>query len=185
MERELIYKGSKHKLYKGDIINKWTLLGFVSNKKFPSNGNRAYLQVKCICGSVQEVLVSTITNAQSKGCRFCTLKIYKDDDITGEYVSHLKHGADVRNLCFEITKEDIYNQYLKQNRKCAISGQDVYFRIRRSGEVSTASVDRINSLKGYTVDNIQILHKTINRMKWDLNQNHFIELCKLISKNNE
>ena len=49
----------------------------------------------------------------------------------------------------------------------------------------TASLDRIDSLKGYTEDNVQWVHKHINFMKGSLSENKFIEYCKLIVKNNE
>ena len=48
---------------------------------------------------------------------------------------------------------------------------------------STASLDRIDSSKGYTIDNIQWLHKDINKMKWDFSQEKFLELCKKIVNN--
>lgn len=46
----------------------------------------------------------------------------------------------------------------------------------------TASLDRIDSTKGYTLDNIQWVHKHINVMKMDLDQEYFIKLCKLVTK---
>ena len=48
----------------------------------------------------------------------------------------------------------------------------------------TASVDRIDSNKGYEKGNIQIVHKIVNRMKWSLNQKAFIWFCKKIYENN-
>jgi hypothetical protein len=48
----------------------------------------------------------------------------------------------------------------------------------------TASLDRIDSSKGYTKNNIQWIYKPINSMKRDYTQERFIELCKLVAKNN-
>ena len=45
----------------------------------------------------------------------------------------------------------------------------------------TASLDRIDSSKGYIEGNIQWVHKDINRMKGDSSDNDFIKLCKIIS----
>ena len=39
------------------------------------------------------------------------------------------------------------------------------------------SLDRIDSLQSYTLDNIQLMRSTINIMKSDLEQNSFIEFC--------
>lgn len=47
----------------------------------------------------------------------------------------------------------------------------------------TASLDRIDSSKGYKIENIQWVHKDINQMKSALENNKFIELCELVSEN--
>lgn len=52
-------------------------------------------------------------------------------------------------------------------------------------EWQTASLDRINSSIGYTIDNVQWVHKKINMMKMDLSQEEFINYCRLVVKNNE
>jgi hypothetical protein len=45
----------------------------------------------------------------------------------------------------------------------------------------TASLDRIDSTKGYIKGNIQWVHKDVNKMKWNWNQSNFINWCKLIT----
>ncbi len=53
--------------------------------------------------------------------------------------------------------------------------------IRRDSGVS-ASIDRIDSSKEYTIDNVQLVHKDVNLMKNHFNQDYFINMCKMISK---
>ena len=54
---------------------------------------------------------------------------------------------------------------------------------------TTASLDRIDSSKGYTKSNIQWVHKDINKMKSDFSMLRFLELCyavlngRLLSEN--
>lgn len=105
-------------------------------------------------------------------------------DIPSKYFKKLKYGAKKRGLLFEITMEDIWNQYLKQNKKCMLTGQLIQF----SGNLNLknkASVDRIDSSKGYTKDNIQILDKDINIMKLKFNQQYFISLCNKVTVYNK
>lgn len=45
----------------------------------------------------------------------------------------------------------------------------------------TASLDRIDSNKGYNKENIQWVHKYINKMKMDFNQDYYIEMCRKVS----
>ncbi len=47
------------------------------------------------------------------------------------------------------------------------------------------SVDRIDSNKGYTVDNIQLVCAIINRMKMNLSNDEFISLCDALASNNK
>lgn len=80
-----------------------------------------------------------------------------------------------------VTKEQLWDLFLKQNRKCALSGLDLTIGSHR---INNASVDRIDSTKGYDIDNIQFVHKDINMMKRWYNQDYFINICKLIAENN-
>ena len=44
---------------------------------------------------------------------------------------------------------------------------------KRHNDSKTASLDRIDSSKGYTEDNIQWVHKDVNQMKMDLPEQRF------------
>jgi len=46
---------------------------------------------------------------------------------------------------------------------------------------NTASLDRIDSSKGYVKDNVQWVHKDINRMKWNFPQDKFVKLCSFVA----
>jgi len=46
--------------------------------------------------------------------------------------------------------------------------------------VNTASLDRIDSSKGYESGNIQWVHKQLNNMKQALPENEFFEWIKLV-----
>lgn len=103
--------------------------------------------------------------------------------IPSRYFKSLLHGANRRKIYFNISIDDIWKQFEKQNQKCALSGLDLKFpSFGEKPTKQTASLDRINSDFGYTKDNIQWLHKDVNKMKWELSQERFLELCKLISK---
>jgi len=48
----------------------------------------------------------------------------------------------------------------------------------------TASLDRIDSSKGYIEGNVQWVHRKINMMKQSYTQEEFIELCQAVVRNN-
>lgn len=102
----------------------------------------------------------------------------KHDSISSEQIGNMIRGAKERNLEFDITCDDIYSKYIKQNKKCALSGIDILFNKDR--KLTTASVDRIDSSKGYTVSNIQIVHKDFNALKSNFPEKDLFNMCKLI-----
>lgn len=83
-----------------------------------------------------------------------------------------------RKLQFTISEKEMWQLLKDQHYKCALSGLDIYFNHSRD---KTASLDRIDSNKGYHLNNVQWVHKEINRMKMDLLQKQFIQLCELVS----
>lgn len=108
-------------------------------------------------------------------------------EISGSYWKHTEWNAKIRNLPFEISIEQIWELYLQQDRKCSLSGIDLHLNTKGykyTAEI-TASIDRIDSSKGYTIDNVQWVHKTINLMKMHLSDTEFIKWCTLIVKEND
>jgi hypothetical protein len=99
-----------------------------------------------------------------------------------DFFSNIKRSAISRNLEFSITIEQIWDLFLKQERKCYLSGRKLYFKSKRSKNVCTASLDRIDSSKGYTMDNVQWIDSKINIMKHTGTNEEFINLCNLVSK---
>jgi hypothetical protein len=100
-------------------------------------------------------------------------------DISAHYWSRIKRCASERNLEFSIAIEEIWNLFIKQNKKCALTGLDISIE----GE-HTASLDRVDSKKGYEISNVQWVHKDVNLMKMDFDLNEFFSYCKLITEFN-
>lgn len=114
------------------------------------------------------------------------------DHLCGGIISKIIGG--IKSRCvngrvieFNITLDDIWNQFVKQNKKCAISGVEITFPKTNKDYREykwTASVDRIDSKLGYTPDNIQIVHKKINVIKFDMSTEELFTWCKIIASNN-
>ena len=125
---------------------------------------------------------------QSKYSNSCVKHYYKrrtHHEITGKYWANLKHGAKARNLVFNITIDYAWQLFLDQNRKCALSGLDlVFYQPGNKFTDTTASLDRIDSSKGYIIGNIQWVYKKINYLKMNMPQEEFIQLCKLVANHN-
>lgn len=116
-------------------------------------------------------------------------KGYKE--IAGTNWTYYKKGALRRGFKFDITIEYAWDLFLEQDRKCALSGQDIGFNIKTGSlskygyQKNTASLDRIDSKKGYVRGNVQWLHKDLNKLKSNLDEKEFIKLCTLVSNMNK
>lgn len=106
------------------------------------------------------------------------------ESISKNFWNNVKSGAKSRNLDFDITPEYIWFMYLKQNKKCSLSGIDIFFGKNKKDE-TTASIDRIDNNLGYLINNVQIVHKKINAMKSNMSQSDFIYFCKMVGSNNQ
>lgn len=122
--------------------------------------------------------------SEGKVCRSCSWgERYKDLVVNGiplPWFNKFKSAAKERGIPFLITPEDVALQFSKQNGLCALTGQDLSFKVPR-GKIHDASIDRIDSNKPYSTDNIQIVHKDINMLKHTLPQEVFISLCKKVA----
>ena len=117
-----------------------------------------------------------------EGNRSNTWKGYKDISFT--YWSQINRGAADRDYEFDITIDQNWSLYERQGRRCAISGVDINIEPGTTRRYkNTASLDRIDSSLGYTLGNIQWVHKMVNKIKNDLPQDEFIGWCKLITDN--
>jgi hypothetical protein len=167
-------------------LSEVTLLDINPIKK----GNNIYYKVKCnTCN--KELNKASYQLGKSK-CQ--CIKSQKPvhnfkgvGDVSSAYFERAKRGArERRNMEFSITIEDAWKQFQKQNGLCALTGLPIILdrnNTKTGRLIMTASLDRIDSGKGYIVNNIQWIHKHINLMKNNFDQKYFIDMCKLIAKN--
>lgn len=110
------------------------------------------------------------------------------EDISGKFWATLKQSARLRNHQLKLTIQEAWELFLKQEKKCALTSLPLTFaKSNRTTSQSdyTASLDRIDSKKDYTADNIQWVHKDVNLMKQQYNHDYFIYMCHLVSEQNQ
>jgi hypothetical protein len=125
------------------------------------------LSKKKSCGCIRV----GVESAHWKGCGL----------LSGTKFTKIKIDAKKRNLEFDVSISYLWNLFESQGGKCALSGELIEMRTSKNHELATASLDRIDSSKGYVEGNLQWLHKDVNVMKWDLTTDRFVELCQKIS----
>jgi len=172
----------------GDIIGNKEIVEYCgADKKF----RVSLWKYRClICGTISgPVRTGTLTRKDRLGAvpRCCydrnravgklspTWKGYQD--IPHSYYSQILSGAKKRNYTFRISIEDMWDQWVKQSGRCAYTKLSLNF----GGLCPTASLDRINNIYGYEVGNIQWVHKTINKMKNDMDEDEFLNFCAMVT----
>jgi hypothetical protein len=68
-------------------------------------------------------------------------------------------------------------------KKCALSGLELTFESDSKKSIDrNASLDRIDSKKGYIKGNVQWVDKRLNVMKMDLSLDFFLNACKMVTE---
>ena len=105
---------------------------------------------------------------------------------------NIKKSSKQRNLTFDLTKEDLEEQWIKQNGQCFFSKIKLKPMIdfnkrdyKRFSSEKALGLDRINSLKGYIKNNIIFVSLKVNIMKGKSSEKEFIEICKKIYLNSK
>lgn len=88
-------------------------------------------------------------------------------------------SALTRGYVWELTPEYIDTMYHEQKGQCIYSGLPITWSV--TGWDHTASIDRIDNAKGYTEDNVQLVHKDVNMMRGSLDDGTFRMLCIAIA----
>lgn len=119
-------------------------------------------------------------------------------DLTKTQVLRIKNKALERNLEWseDMTTEFLWLLFEKQNHKCALTGLPITLTKGKNVPMQTnqrnldysgwtASLDRIDSNKGYIKENVQWVHRNINIMKNSYTEEYFLELCKNVVNHNK
>lgn len=158
----------------------WTI---VSDQVFKKDSNRGtYWKVQCKCGRESLKLAQHIVQGRGKCCKSCSKTTTFKDSFALAYMNRIIKRAEKINVEYNLNPEYLYELFLLQDKKCALSGVDIQFSNSwNSKSNQTASLDRIDNTQGYIIGNVQWVHKDVNFMKGKLSEERFIELCQLIS----
>lgn len=143
-----------------------------------SDSNRSsFYNCVCDCGTNKRVRARCLISGRTRTCGCKTSYKAIPGAVFGKILRNCKRKTKI--LRCDISIIDLNDLWIKQNGKCALTGAKLF--LHSKSIKCTASLDRINSVGNYTKDNIQWVHKVVNRMKWNLVQKDFLDWCKLIS----
>jgi hypothetical protein len=108
--------------------------------------------------------------------------------IFSSFWKDIQYNAKKRHILFNVGQQEIIDLFIRQNGKCAITGQNIILPIMTKDyrqRIHTASLDRIDNHHGYVIENLQWVHKIVNQSRMDLNIHYYKYLANLVYKNNE
>ena len=171
----------------GQVFGKLTVLQLMESSR---DGSRLW-QCVCECGNAYQA-TSRHLNRANNNVRSCGCDQFKKGsrhaqwegagEISGHWWSgHIKHSANCpsrKAIELSLTKEEAWSLFLKQERRCALTG--VVLTFDNKSHTNTASLDRIDNNIGYKIGNVRWVHKTINMMKRTYSDTYFIEWCQRV-----
>ena len=180
----------KVKIKSGDKFGDWIAIEL--DKERSLRTKTTYWFFQCGCGTKISRLARKIINGDFKCCLKCKgeknrgKKHYHWNGyggIHGTFIGKIRRDAKKVGREFNITAEYIWELFIKQNRKCALSGVEIWFAktsMNIGKDKNTASLDRIDSTKGYIEGNVQWVHKWVNIMKRNMTDDQFIDFCQKV-----
>lgn len=182
------------KNFSGQTIKGRYIIEPVAETMHFSESARRIWTVQCLsCNKIYDMVESGFTGPSNTAerCRDCAYqerqgeksynyKGYKD--LRGSYLSKMRLLSARRGRPFTVDVKFLWELFQKQDGKCALSGVPIHFSPDYAKWNQTASLDRIDSNGGYTPDNVQWVHKDLNRMKSNFTQEQFIEYCTMVAK---
>ena len=170
-------------LYTPDLIGKTFSSGTVIANGPIRYKCRTWI-LKCSCGGEYIAKTADLNSGHVKSCG-CLKHNPKFGQLKARHWNEIKCRAKTNKKEFTIDKEYVWDLFVKQGGKCALSGLDISFaKDNFSHKVMrehTASLDRIDSSKGYIKGNVQWVHKHVNSMKNNYEQDYFITLCEYVA----
>lgn len=187
--------------YTGVVFDRLTVLG-IDMKKSSDKAGGVYVLVRCICGlefskSLSDMLYHEKNNYSNR-CYNCFIANRRKSGkfLQWHWYNNVIQNAKNRNMALEIDIEYCENLWEEQGGMCALSGVPITPPVRTSckslitGKKTTryegdASLDRIDSYKGYIEGNVQWVHKSVNRMKMNMTDEELINWCTKISNHSK
>jgi hypothetical protein len=141
-------------------------------------------QCRCECGRLNIQASHYLLNGKPPLCE-CKKKDRGGKTVQNVIYRRICYQAKRRELIVSVTRDECFALLSWQSYRCALSG----LPLAVAGNVgdhyhgaTTASLDRMDSSAGYTAENIQWVHKDVNKMKMDLCQDRFIEICQAVAR---
>ena len=157
------------------------------NKPISVTRRRTHYDCLCKCGNSCIIRVDSLLNNSSKSCGCAKTLVGNKSlswrgygEISSSFWNNVKRHARCRNLSVGLEIKDLWELFLKQKKKCKISGIKLTFSNNVRAYDGSASLDRVDSKKHYVKGNVQWVHKKLNMMKGSLTEKEFLNWIEIV-----
>lgn len=112
-------------------------------------------------------------------------RLFNDDSAALRYklqqaLKGTRRRSKEKNIYNDLTFDYLMYLWEKQAGKCALTGMQMTYKFYEGRVNTNLSVDRIDSTKGYSKDNVQLVCMAANQMKNDLSMEEFMNMCESV-----
>lgn len=160
-------------------------VSLIGTTKTKTGQTKSLFSVTCLfCGKARNITrYDHATRLAKHRCKTCSNKNnHPQGEIHGirvAWFNKYRISAEYRSLDWEIEIDDIAILLSQQAGRCALSGLWLVTRGPMNG--ITVSIDRIDNSLGYTISNIQLVHKKVNMMRGSLSIEEFQSFCTAVA----
>ncbi len=166
-----------HEEWKGVKVNKLTILGVVGYITRPDGGSvTPAAHVKCECGNESIKVFYQVRSGYIPSCG-CINTLYKEPGEAARYdlMGRYRHSAKKRNFPFTLSFNEFKNIISQDCHYCGIEPLQSRLVKGCNGQFLYNGIDRVNSEKGYEIDNCVPCCFTCNRAKSKMPYERFIQ----------
>lgn len=141
----------------------------------------------CECGKNTTALTSKLKKGFKKscGCLKEEGKLSYGESSANAVFRRYQNQAKKRDISFSLTKEQFLNLTQQPCHYCGRIKVQKYTRSNGNGEFEYNGIDRVDSRKGYRIQNCVPCCGLCNIMKHDLHQSEFYEHIRKILENKD
>lgn len=166
--------------------------GLLTAVEAVSVNSRIYWDCTCSCGGEHSVRGDMLRSGKITHCGCQKKKIASECKKLPEGVAHInialhfyKKGAKDRRLIFDLTREQFIKLISGSCNYCGIKPtieNVIYARKELSSLFPMNGIDRVDSTKGYFIDNTVSCCKKCNQIKMDMTMDDFVNQIIKISE---
>jgi hypothetical protein len=109
------------------------------------------------------------------------LSAFKRTKSVRDYLGYLR-GKAIRRGGVCVTLDELVEIWDAQRGRCALTDWEMTMKLGSGVIPTNCSIDRIDSSRGYEIDNVQLVCRAVNIAKSNLTPELFIMLCSAIAE---